>query len=155
MAINFDKFSHTGRQFILELQREMDAVDEGQAGRVLKAVLHTLRESLLPQESLDLVSQLPMYIKAIYVDGWKIAESPVRIHNTREFIDKVVGYDPSPNAYIRDFGESADEQVETVKAVFRVLKRHVSEGQYEHVEAELPKAVKRLMREAELGEGTA
>jgi hypothetical protein len=72
MTINFDKYAQTGKEFVKKIAFELgDEDNTSRAGALLRATLHTLRDQSSPEESLQFISQLPMFIKAIYVDGWK------------------------------------------------------------------------------------
>ncbi len=144
--MNFEKYVATGNAFIKEVAQELgNPDDKNRAMRVTRAVIHALRNRLTPEEFLDFISQLPMCIKAIAVDGWKIDKVPEKIKHVDEFIEEVLKEDGRTAP--RDFG-SKEEAVEAVKAVFRVIKRHVTEGEVEDIAAELPKELKQFFLEA-------
>lgn len=44
----------------------------------------------------------------------------------------------------RDFG-NRDHAVEMIKAVFRVIKNHVSDGEIEEIKGDLPKSLRSLL----------
>lgn len=68
--MNFEKYVEKGNLFLKELAQELGNPDDKEkAGRVLRTVLHVLRRRLTLEESFDLISQLPMCIKAVYIDG--------------------------------------------------------------------------------------
>ncbi len=145
--MNFEKYVAKGNAFLKELAEELGTPgDKDRAGRVLRAVLHALRKRLTPEEYLDLVAQLPMCIKAIAVDGWHISESPDKsIKHIDDLIHAVMEEDGRTAP--RDFGNE-EQAKEAIKAVIRVIKRHVSQGEIEDVEAELPKHLKELFETA-------
>ncbi len=144
--MNFEKYAEKGNLFVKELAQELGCPDnKKKAGRILKAVLKALRNRLSHEESMHLLAQLPMCIKAIYVDGWKLSETPEKIKNVSEFVEEVMKYD-RPRAQ-QDFADK-DEAIRAIKAVFRVIKRHISDGEAQDVEAELPKQLKELWEDA-------
>ncbi len=144
--MNFEKYAEKGNLFVKELAQELGCPDnKKKAGRILKAVLKALRNRLSHEESMHLLAQLPMCIKAIYVDGWKLSETPEKIKNVSEFVEEVMKYD-RPRAQ-QDFPDK-DEAIKAIKAVFRVIKRHISDGEAQDVEAELPKQLKELWEDA-------
>ncbi len=144
--MNFEKYAEKGNLFIKELAQELGCPDDKKkAGRILKAVLKALRNRLSHEESMHLLAQLPMCIKAVYVDGWKLSQTPEKIKNVSEFIEEVMRYDV-PRAQ-QDFANK-DEAIRAVKAVFKVIKNHISDGESQDVEAELPKQLKELWEEA-------
>jgi uncharacterized protein (DUF2267 family) len=145
--VNFEKHAAAANGFLQELAVELgDPVDRGRAGRILRVVLHTLRDRLVPQESLDLVAQLPFFVKAIYVDGWKLSRSPDRsLRTVEDFVEEMMVRTPRTAPF--DFPD--DEQAErAARAVFRVLKKHVSRGEAVDVEAELPRELKEFWASA-------
>ncbi len=140
--MNFEKYAEKGNLFLKELAQELGCPeDKKKAGRILKAVLKALRNRLSHEESMHLLAQLPMCIKAIYVDGWKLSQTPEKIKNVSEFVQEVMKYD-RPRAQ-QDFKDE-EEAVKAIKAVFRVIKNHISDGEAQDVKAELPKQLKEL-----------
>ncbi len=72
MAINFEKFAQEGNEFLSRLATSLGHPEEkGRTGIIMRSVMHTLRERITVGESLNLLSQLPMFLKGIYVDKWK------------------------------------------------------------------------------------
>ena len=133
--MKFEQYAQDGRHFVNEIAVELgDGQNTDHAERVMTAVLHTLREILSPEESLHMISQLPMLIKAIYVNGWHFNPRN-RIRTINEFVECLMLQNPrtAPN----DFG---NDEIATAKAqaVFRVLRRHVSEGEIRDVINQFP-----------------
>ena len=91
MSLNFEKYTAKGNEFIKTLAHELgDENDRNYASRVLRAVFQALRNRIPPDESLQLTAQLPMYIKAVYIDGWNIKyNTPGKIHSVQAFIEDV------------------------------------------------------------------
>lgn len=147
MTLDFDKYAGAGNKVVRLLADDLQTSRE-KAGRILTAVLHSLRKRLTVQESFQLMAQLPMALKAVYVDGWKYAEPFKRIHHVDEFLDEIRIEDGQTAGY--DFGNN-EEAKKAVTAVFRVLNLFVSDGEVEDVVAVLPKELKEFVREA-LGE---
>ena len=143
MALNFNKYVQKGEEFINDVAIEIgDPDDKARTGRIMRAVLHAFRDCVTPVESLQLISQLPMLIKAIYVDGWKIRNDGQRMRHLRDFIEAVREADGIENNY--DFVTDYEVQ-EAIQAVFRVIKNHVSQGEIHDVIAVLPAELKSLM----------
>lgn len=133
--MKFEQYVNEGRKFVKEISQEIGNPDDtDRAERVMTAVFHTLRDLLSPEESLHLISQLPMLIKAVYVNGWHL-NTKNRIRSMDEFIECLMLQ--SPRTAAMDFGndERAKEQT---KAVLRVLKRHVSVGEIQHMIDQFP-----------------
>ena len=141
--MNFEKYAAHANRFVKDLAEELGTpADTDRAGRVLRTVLHTLRRRLTPEESMNLVAQLPMMIKAIYVDGWKLGtSSDTSITSDEDFVDAMMDHD-GRMANI-DFPTPGDAEA-GARAVFRVLKRHVSSGELADVQQVLPKRIREL-----------
>ena len=112
--------------------------DIDKAGRILSATLHGLRAIISLEESLQLIAQFPMFLKAVYVNGWSTRKKP-RVKNLVDFIDLVRKYDG--NTSLHDF--ESDEKAENyIKTTFIVLRKYVSLGELEDIRTELPKDLK-------------
>ncbi|WP_281951910.1 DUF2267 domain-containing protein [Nitrosophilus kaiyonis] len=142
--MNFEKDVQKAHEFLKELSQEIGcAGDERRAGRVLRAVLRVLRRRVSPEEYMDFIAQLPMCIKAMAVDGWKLSSFPDKnIKSAEDFIKAVM--DEDKRASENDFGDE-EQANDIVKKVFHFLKKHISSGEVKDMEAELPKAVKELI----------
>ena len=145
--MNFEKYVANGNKFLKEVAEELGIPEnKDKAGRILRAVLHALRKRLTHEEYLDLLAQLPMCIKAIAVDGWRIDE-PVdkSIKHIDDLVHAVIEEDGKTAP--KDFGNE-EEAKKAIKAVIRVIKRHVSDGEIKDIEAELPKQLKEFFETA-------
>lgn len=146
MPMNFKKYVQKAEEFINEVAVELgDPSDKAKAGRILRAVLHALREQITPTESMQLIAQLPVLIKSIYIDGWKLGNKAHRVHKVNDFIEVVREFGKSGTS--SDF--STDMEVkQAVHAVITVIKNHTSEGEIADIIAVLPTDLKPLVAEA-------
>lgn len=146
MALNFNKYVTDGEHFVKEVAIELDAPwDAAKGGRILRAVLHALRDRIPPRESLQLISQLPMLIKAIYVDGWQMKDDARELRHLGDFIEAV--REAGGKATIDNFVTDYDVE-RAIHAVFKVLKNHVSEGEIRDVLATLPGELRPLLADS-------
>lgn len=145
MALNFNKYIQDGELFIREVAKELGAPDDmAKAGRILRAVLHAFRTRISPVESLQLIAQLPMLIKAVYVDGWKMTNEARELRHLGDFIEAV--REAGGRGVINDF--VTDYEVEqAIRAVFTVVRSHVSEGEIRDILATLPVELRPLFEE--------
>lgn len=145
--MNLDKYIRTTQDLLREIAEELgDPKDLDRAARVLRIVLHVLRERLQPQESLDLIAQLPMIVKAWYVDGWRLSDGIDKsLRTLDDLADEMVILAQRTASY--DFPDTRIA-IQAARAVFVVLKKHVSEGEVNDVAAELPRDLKRLWASA-------
>ena len=72
MRSHFDEYSQKGMGFLKQVAGHLGTPDDiAYADRLTTAVFATPRELITPEESLHMISGLPMYMKAHYVNGWK------------------------------------------------------------------------------------
>ena len=134
MAIRVEEYVLKGNEFINHVARQLnDPENTGYAGRVTVSVLHALRDLLPPEESLHLIAQLPLYIKAAYVDGWKINRE--NIGSSQNFLEKIRAYES--NKAEQDLIQDEDAK-KNFHAVLTVLKKFVSKSEIQHVADQLP-----------------
>ena len=121
--------------WLRDMAAELGSADRNQAYRELRAVLHTLRDRLTVDEAAQLAAQLPLLIRGIYYDGWDPSRTPMRYHDAHEFL-----------ARVREEAKLAGETEASfaVGAAARVLRAHVSEGEFEDVVRVLPEPVRAL-----------
>lgn len=129
-------------RFIDEVAREIGpANDRARAWRVLRAVLHTLRERLTIEESFDLIAQFPMLIKGLYVDGWNPRVQEKKLKSIDDFVTRVLELGAPTSA--TDFGTGV-HAIGIIEAVFLVIQRQISLGEARDIESSLPKKLKDL-----------
>jgi uncharacterized protein (DUF2267 family) len=135
ICMNFEQYAPEANKFVREVAEELgNARDTDQAYRIMKSVLHTVREVLSPEESLHFIAQLPLMIKGMYVDSWHIPAKN-RIRSMPEFLT-FLREQNKPSA-ARDFGD--DETAKHhVKLVLNVVKRHVATGEIQHMVDQFP-----------------
>jgi uncharacterized protein (DUF2267 family) len=142
MALNFNQFAAEGNEFLKEYAKQLNlGKDTKLAGRILSSILHAFRDVISIEESLQLISQFPMFLKAVYVNGWT-KHKVKKIKTMTDFIDLVRKYNGTTS--IHDFG--SDELAENyINTTFIVLRRYVSLGEMEDLRAELPRELKSMV----------
>lgn len=143
MGLNFEKFANVGNQFVKQLSVELGHHgDTDRTGRVLKSVLHALRNQLTIEESMQVLAQLPMFLKAIYADGWT-EKKKKKIKHLNEFLDSV--WEEDGALADKDFKDKAETERACV-IVFLVLRKYISEGEMDDIAAILPEELKSLIK---------
>ena len=138
MSTTLDMFSNTVQkthEWVLDLKEELVLEDEHRLFRLLKAVLHALRDRTSAAEAAQLGAQLPALLRGYYYEGFSPAGKQNNVRTKEEFLDAVsreVGFD------------AAMDPEEAVRAVFRVVWRRVSTGEIEDVVRTLPADIRRL-----------
>ncbi|MBU3713719.1 MAG: DUF2267 domain-containing protein [Ferruginibacter sp.] len=138
MSLDFEKYAAKGNEIINKLSAELE-LPRDNAGRVMRSVLHALRNRLTIEESFQLLAQLPLVLKGVYVDGWKLTKPFSRIHYLEDFIEEVKNEDGRTADY--DF-DNAENSKHAIKSTFKILSYYLSEGELEDMMAVLPKALK-------------
>jgi len=64
--------------------------DRHKAYMTLRAVLHSLRDRLPPDEAVELGAQLPMLVRGFYYEGWHPANKPLKYRHKDEFLKQVM-----------------------------------------------------------------
>jgi len=144
MSMHFYSFARKGYEFIDEVAVELKTDDSEKAGRVTRSVLRALRNRLTIEESFHFIAQLPMILKAVYVDGWKMSLQFDKMKHIADFISEVVKEDDA-SAW-KDFG-TTDEVKDSIIAVFKVLSKHISMGEVENLMAVLPEDLQLILQQ--------
>ncbi|HVX26067.1 MAG TPA: DUF2267 domain-containing protein, partial [Parafilimonas sp.] len=113
MPTSFDKYAAKGNEFLHLLAEDLQISNE-KAFRILKAVLHVLRDHVSVNESMQIMSQLPVAIKGIYVEQWHVDATVKKLHTQHDFFDEVCRYDKG--TVLEDF-ENYEAVEKSVKAV--------------------------------------
>ena len=119
-------------------------IDEtGQANRAAArigsaAVLHALRDRLLPTEAAQAVAQLPRALKEAWKAGEVPGRKPIKM-NRQEFYDRV-----RREAGLKTIREARFLTI----GVFAALKEQLSPGEADDVCAQLPRELKDVWEEA-------
>jgi uncharacterized protein (DUF2267 family) len=139
--MKYEQFAQDAQKFVKEIAHELGNPDNTeQADRIMTSVFHTLRDMLTPEESLHLISQLPMLLKGVYVNGWHLGKKN-RIRSKDEFIECLMLQ--NPRAAAQDFGND-EKATERSQAVFRILRNHVAIGEIKDIVAQLPSELTEL-----------
>ena len=109
--------------------------NERRAHHLLKAVLTMLCDWLSPEKAADLSAQLPTLIEGVYFEGWDPSLLPVAERKKRDFVIRVE----------HDFGDGSSVDFDVaIATVFRLLDRHISQGESLQVRNSMKKARREL-----------
>jgi uncharacterized protein (DUF2267 family) len=148
MTLDFDKYAAKGNQFVNLVAEDLE-INREKAGRIIRAVLHALRNRLTPEESFQLVAQLPMALKAIYIDGWKFGKDFKRIKSVTDFLDEVRLQDA--NLVSLDLEDDSFAR-HAIASVLKTMNAFVSEGEMNDVMDILPPQLKAFFKESLAGD---
>lgn len=102
---------------------------------LLCETLHTVRDFLTPDEAADLAAQLPVLVRGVFYDGWNPSRTPAKPRNKAELLARVAG---------RFRKEPLEDPERAVAAVFDLLRRHVSWGEFDQVRHAMRKPIQEL-----------
>jgi uncharacterized protein (DUF2267 family) len=138
--MNFEKHAAKGNEFVHRLAIRLgNEKDRERAGRVLRCVLHALRNHLSLEESFQLMAQLPMAIKAMYVDGWAPSRQRAKIKTILELAEEVRKEDGLSTE--NDFPGVSDA-TDAIEAVIKTMADYVSSGELHDIVSILPSEMK-------------
>jgi len=141
MSTYFEKYAQKGNEFLhllaIELKKENDI--HGTA-RILRNTLHVLRNHLTVEESMQMISQLPLVIKGIYVDGWKIQKKRIRMKHVDDLVAELMEREGAAMAE-HDVRNEAGAR-HAIRCVFKVLNNYVSDGELRDVAGVMSKELK-------------
>jgi uncharacterized protein (DUF2267 family) len=133
----FQQTLQTSSTWIREIAEAVPGADEQQAYHLLCATLRTLRDRLLPEEAVQFGAQLPVLIRGLYYDGWRLADVPVRLRTRQEFLAQVLArYQARP----LDIEAGA-------RAVLAVASRNIDFGETYQILRTLPVDLRQLWPE--------
>jgi len=123
----FDKTLQTTNVWLDEIMSSLGQ-DRKTAWKVLSVVLHALRDRLPIGLAAHLGAQLPILVRGVYYDQFEPARMPM---------------DCDYEGFVAEVGEWLTdtrpiEPKDAIRAVFRVLSRHIERGQVDNVQNSLP-----------------
>jgi uncharacterized protein (DUF2267 family) len=136
----FDSALTSASHWIEELRETLDLPPDGapRALHALRAGLHAIRDRLPAAEVVDLGAQLPVLIRGIYYDGWRLANDPTAIRDRAQMIARVQR-ELMPDQRM--------DPVDVLRAVISLLVEHVSAGEIKDVIATLPRHIASLWQD--------
>ena len=133
----FDTAIQKADLWLKQIMLELNTDSKRRAYMGMRAVLHALRDRLTIDEAVDLGAQLPLLIRGVYYDEWDPSRNPVKDRHLDEFLAHIQTNYKS---------ESSQELEQTVKAVFRVLRSKITEGEIRDVKGMMPDELKSLWK---------
>lgn len=130
-----DTTVHKTYRWIDEISEDLGGIGRREAYRDLRAFLQTLRDRLTVDLAAELGAQLPMLVRGIYYEAWDPSRAPMKM-KAEEFVETFID---------RALLPPEREPLGALKAATRVLRRHVTEGETEHVFLSLPREIRTLL----------
>jgi uncharacterized protein (DUF2267 family) len=130
---------HKTNEWLDDLAAELGTRDERKAWRVLRAYLQVLRDRLTVDEAAQLAAQLPHLLRGVFYEGFDPGRQPARIREREQLLELL-----AERAELEDL----DEAAEAAAAATRVMRRHVTEGEFDDVLSQLPAGIRELFESA-------
>jgi uncharacterized protein (DUF2267 family) len=119
--------------WLQDIAAELGDEDRQRAYRVLRAVLHALRDRLTMDAAAKLAAQLPTLIRGIYYENWDPSGAAMPIHDVDTFLEHVVSEG-------RFSGET--EASAAITAVASVLRKRIAPDEIDAVMAVIPEKLR-------------
>jgi uncharacterized protein (DUF2267 family) len=131
-----ERSTESAHVWLKELAEELGTTDRQEAYRALRACLHALRDRLPIDEAAQFAAQLPTLIRGVYYEDWDPSKTPVRYRGPADLLSRVA-------AEARLDGET--EASYALSATMQVVRRHVSAGELEDIQAVFPAELRTLL----------
>jgi len=146
-AVGLEALDHTVQVthvWINDLDERLGWENKPRAYRLLKAVLHALRDWLQINDSVHFAAQLPELLRGVYYEQWRPAIVPVKKRSKADFLARV---EESFKA------DPIDNPAQAVLAVFQLLSKKITRGEIEKVRHALPEELRDLWPEHYIAPG--
>lgn len=98
---------------------------KNEAEFVFKLVLHSIRDHFTIDDSIKFLSNLPIFIKSVYLNGYKPSNAPEKYNGSKEFMVSVISHllqEKSPHF------ENTNKTIENIRIVFQTLIKYIPEN---------------------------
>ncbi|UWR21837.1 DUF2267 domain-containing protein [Sulfitobacter sp. S190] len=130
-----DHTVHLTHEWINELARRLEYASHRTSLRLLRVVLHRIRDHLSVDEAAQLSAQLPVMIRGFFFEGWVPKVTPIKERRGEDFVSFI----HKQMDQTRDFRGVAD-----ITCVFDLLNARISRGEIEDVRARLPEYLRAM-----------
>ncbi len=142
--VNLNKYCQEAHEYFNQLTEKLGHPYEGRRAMIIwRAVMHSIRDRIHIGESFDLISQLPLMLKGLYVENWKFHEKPpMDYHSIEEMKEQVKKLQHQFGEMQFDWDLSTEE---IISITLDSLKVYLSDGQIEHIKGQMPADVKSII----------
>jgi uncharacterized protein (DUF2267 family) len=121
--------------WINEVDYRAGLLNKQRAYRLLRAVLHALRDQLTPDTAAHLSAQLPIFVRGVFYEGYNPSSMPAAIRDKDDFIARVVAI----------FGPEPPEDISAaIGGVFDVLDARLSAGEMAQLRGQMTRDIRAL-----------
>lgn len=123
MSTGLDVFDTTVQQsnlWLKEIMERLRSDDRHLAYQALRATLHVIRDRIGPENAVHFGAQLPMLIRGLYFEGWKMSNKPTHTRHIKDFLDDI---EDEMRRHLGDYRE------DVVQAVFDTIADRIDPGE--------------------------
>lgn len=138
MTTGHPTFDHTvqeGNRWLKATAEELHLEERRHAYSALRATLHALRDRLSPEAAVHFSAQLPMVVRGLFFEGWRMSGKPTEEHSVDAFCGRVAR--ELPASFPMDAAMA-------VRAVFEVIFKELDPGEVAKVIDQLPVPLRSL-----------
>ena len=135
----FDTTLQETHRWLKIVMEELNTDDRRVAFAALRAGLHALRDRIGPVNAVHFGAQLPMLLRGMFYEGWRLANSATRERHMAGFLEHV--NQELPKALYND-------PEDIVRAVFEVVSERIDSGEVGKLIKILPPELRDLWRGA-------
>lgn len=130
-----DHSVHLTHEWVNELAERLDYASHRSALRLMRVVMHRIRDHLMVNEVAQLSAQLPVMIRGFFFEGWVPKLTPIKERRGEDFV-----------AFVRSQMAQTDEYRgrDDIKCVFDLLNARISRGEVEDIRASLPEDLRAI-----------
>ena len=144
MGLDFENYAVKANEFVRLVAEELN-VPVKNAGSIVRAVFHALRNRLSHEESFHIMAQLPMPLKGVYADNWKFNKDYINVTELNDFIGEVIAEDQLMSHY--DFNDPLKAR-KAVASVFKALNYIISEAEMSDILSVLPSGLNQFVHKS-------
>jgi uncharacterized protein (DUF2267 family) len=127
---------HKTNRWLSELAKELGTEDREEAWRILRAYLRLLRDQLTVDEAAQLAAQLPTVLRGAFYEAFDPGHQPAKVRDRDAFL--------STFAALTEL--DSDRAAQAVEAATRVLRRHITAGEFDDVLSQLPSELREVLQ---------
>jgi uncharacterized protein (DUF2267 family) len=125
----------TTNRWLRDVRIRLGDEHSNQAFRLVRGVLHVLRDHLSVDHVASLAAQLPLLLRGVLYEGWNPIGKPKKLRHAADFIEQV-------KAQIAP--EPLDQPEWSIRAVLRALNTHLTPGEVSKLRRALPHELRDL-----------
>ena len=134
----FDDTMHTTNAWLKDLMERLHYESRQDAYRALRETLHALRDRLPAETVVSLAAQLPLLIRGIYYEGWRLDRNATVDRSEEHFVGLIAPH------FQQTKGQRDPREI--IAAVFALLEAKISAGEINQVKNCLPAKIRALWR---------